>query len=63
MNAAMRSVLALAPFLLVHPTTISAAAQDRAKVNVVLNFAADGGRRRNSTTLSSADIFGKQVST
>ena len=43
MNAAMRSVLALAPFLLVHPTTISAAAQDRAKVNVVLNFAADGG--------------------
>jgi NitT/TauT family transport system substrate-binding protein len=43
MNAVVRSVLALAPFLLAHATTISAAAQDRAKVNVVLNFAADGG--------------------
>lgn len=43
MNAAVRSVLALAPFLLVHATIIPAAAQDRAKVNVVLNFAADGG--------------------
>jgi NitT/TauT family transport system substrate-binding protein len=43
MNAAVRSVLALAPFLLAPATTTPAAAQGLAKVSVVLNFAADGG--------------------